>query len=118
MKDGEPRTWTRVADFADLREGAGIEVESEGLDLALFLVEGKVYVLSNSCPHNGAALAEGKVDGGEVICPWHNWRFSLEDGICSTLPNLQPAACFPARVREGGVEVALPPKQSPPPCRP
>ena len=25
-------------------------------------------------------LAEGTVAGGEIVCPWHLWSFSMDDG--------------------------------------
>jgi nitrite reductase/ring-hydroxylating ferredoxin subunit len=26
-------------------------------------------------------LAEGVVEGGDCICPWHGWRFNVTTGI-------------------------------------
>ena len=32
------------------------------------------------CPHRGGPLGEAKIVDGHVVCPWHGYRFSLEDG--------------------------------------
>lgn len=32
------------------------------------------------CPHRGGSLENAEIDGGEVVCPWHGYRFSLTDG--------------------------------------
>ncbi|MFN3476590.1 MAG: Rieske (2Fe-2S) protein, partial [Candidatus Methylomirabilales bacterium] len=37
----------------------------------------------------GAPLADGTVDGEEVICPLHAYRFHLKTGACSTDPKLK-----------------------------
>ena len=34
------------------------------------------------CPHLEGTLAEGTVAEGQIVCPWHLWSFSLEDGGC------------------------------------
>ncbi|MCB1691155.1 MAG: aromatic ring-hydroxylating dioxygenase subunit alpha [Pseudomonadales bacterium] len=37
------------------------------------------------CPHRGASLAQGKVRGDEIECPWHGFRFN-SDGRCTAAP--------------------------------
>ncbi|WP_422360906.1 Rieske (2Fe-2S) protein [Reichenbachiella sp.] len=33
------------------------------------------------CPHLGDDLSKGKINPmGEVVCPWHSYKFSLETG--------------------------------------
>jgi nitrite reductase (NADH) small subunit len=34
------------------------------------------------CPHAGGRLADGQADGTKVICPLHNYAFSVADGSC------------------------------------
>ena len=40
----------------------------------------KAYKVCRKCPHEGADLANGWVDGHHLVCPKHNWRFDLENG--------------------------------------
>lgn len=49
---------------------------------------GKVVVLDAYCPHMGAHLAEGKVEGNELRCFFHNWKFSAA-GQCVEIPCLE-----------------------------
>ncbi|HUE38799.1 MAG TPA: Rieske 2Fe-2S domain-containing protein [Candidatus Binatia bacterium] len=42
--------------------------------------EGGLYALDNACPHRGAALADGLVGEGSVICPLHAGKFELATG--------------------------------------
>ena len=35
-----------------------------GRSIVLFNIEGTVHAIDNSCPHNGASLASGKLEGG------------------------------------------------------
>ncbi|GJQ27897.1 MAG: hypothetical protein HBSAPP02_29290 [Phycisphaerae bacterium] len=77
--------WTRLLPADALRAGTVKYVEAGGLELAVFrLVKpDRYWVTANSCPHAGGNLAAGQVEGREVTCPWHCWKFDLESGRCT-----------------------------------
>lgn len=60
-----------------LEEKRGLAVNCAGQDIALFLIDGKYFACSNRCPHAGAQLCDGFIDGTVVTCPWHGWSFEL-----------------------------------------
>ena len=35
---------------------------------------------SSVCPHMGGPLEQGRIQNGEVTCPWHRYRFDLSTG--------------------------------------
>ena len=49
-------------------------------EVALFNVNGELFALENSCPHQGGPIADGWVEGETVTCPWHAWCFNLRTG--------------------------------------
>jgi len=64
------------------RFGKRFELE-EGIEVALFQVEGNIYVVDNVCPHQKFPLLyEGEVEESAVICPMHGWKFDLATGEC------------------------------------
>ena len=44
--------------------------------------EGKEYLVQKYCPHSRGDLSKGHVCDGNLRCPIHNWKFSLESGEC------------------------------------
>ena len=48
--------------------------------IGLFCIDGEFFALDNLCPHAGASLALGTIDGTTVTCRIHHWRFSVRDG--------------------------------------
>ena len=46
--------------------------------------DGQEYKCQKYCPHSRGDLSKGKVVGGKLVCPVHNWKFSLPDGQCTT----------------------------------
>jgi len=48
--------------------------------IAVFNVDGRYHAINDLCPHMGASLADGQLDGDVVACPWHGWRYCVTDG--------------------------------------
>lgn len=44
-------------------------------------VDGEFGVLSGVCNHAGGPLAEGRLDGEYIVCPWHNWKYHCRSGL-------------------------------------
>ena len=55
-------------------------------------VEGKVAALPDVCPHRGAQLSKGKVNGaGELVCAYHAWRIRSDGNV--TCPSVPKRSC-------------------------
>ncbi len=72
--------FTKAATLAELPAGTAKQVTLGGKAIGLFNVGSAVYAIDDTCPHRGAPLWEGEVDGNEVMCPWHGARFDLTNG--------------------------------------
>ena len=56
--------------------------------VALAHLDSGFFAVDNTCPHAGGPLGDGEIDGCEVICPMHGWRFDLSTGVCDVDPEL------------------------------
>jgi nitrite reductase/ring-hydroxylating ferredoxin subunit len=72
--------WVAACRRDSLRDGHGRSVDADGLSLAVFLTEGRVFALGNRCLHRDFPVDEGVIEEGCVRCPWHGWRFDLMTG--------------------------------------
>ena len=43
------------------------------------------------CNHAGGPLADGRIDGDYVTCPWHNWKYHARTGLGE--PGYEEDAC-------------------------
>jgi ferredoxin-nitrite reductase len=77
----------------EIGEGRSKSVTVNGTEAAVFKLEGRLYATQNWCPHAGAALAGGVMDGTEVVCSAHGYRFDVRTGACSTDAQLR-LKCF------------------------
>ncbi|MFT5522581.1 MAG: 3-phenylpropionate/trans-cinnamate dioxygenase ferredoxin subunit [Pirellulaceae bacterium] len=70
-----------VCKVADIPEGAAKMVAVNDRMIGVYHVNGKFYALANECPHAGASLAHGIIEGDTVSCRIHHWRFSICSGM-------------------------------------
>jgi len=103
--------WHPICGLEDIIPDTGVCALVEGVQVAVFRVGRDVYALSNTDPFSGAnVLARGIVGDRngvlKVASPMYKQSFSLESGKCFDDEHVS-VPTFPARVREGVVEVAL-----------
>lgn len=75
----------------DLQKRSPRPFESPWGAIALLTTPNGPACIQAFCPHMEGPLAEGTVAGGKIVCPWHLWSFSLDDG--SHLGPTQEPSC-------------------------
>lgn len=66
---------------ASLKENRPQLAIVHGTRICLVLRENTIYAVADRCTHNGESLSKGAVNYlGDVVCPWHGYRFSLQSG--------------------------------------
>lgn len=56
-------------------------VIANGKRICLVKHNNRFFAVQDSCTHSGASLSQGTINYlGEVICPLHNYCFSLQSG--------------------------------------
>jgi nitrite reductase/ring-hydroxylating ferredoxin subunit len=103
-----------VASADEIPPGGRKIVELGGRSIGVFNIDGEYFALRNRCPHQGAALCEGKLWGvlkagvpgtsdyapsREILtCPWHGWEFHVRTG---------QSWCDPLRLRVRRYDVSV-----------
>ena len=75
-----------IARLDALPDDAPAHAEADGIDLVLVRRGGDVHVFEGRCPHRGALLADGRVEGDNLICGVHGWDYRLDTGISAYNP--------------------------------
>ncbi len=76
-------TQVKIGKVSDLKKGESKVINVNGKVLALFNVDGKIFVIENACLHKGGPLGEGQLDGSIVTCPLHGWKYDVTSGRCT-----------------------------------
>lgn len=48
--------------------------------IVLLNIDNRLYAINDRCPHQGASLYSGKLEGCTIRCPVHGLRFNLDNG--------------------------------------
>jgi nitrite reductase/ring-hydroxylating ferredoxin subunit len=102
-RSGSAMPRLELCQAADVAEGAALKVETEGLTLAVFNVEGDYYVLDDACTHGPGSLSEGYIEGDVVECNFHNGQFNIRTGEVVLPPCMIPMKTYPTTVEDGKV---------------
>ncbi|CAB3651996.1 Rieske (2Fe-2S) protein [Paraburkholderia rhynchosiae] len=78
----------------------------DGHSIVLFNIEGTLHAIDNTCPHNGAALSGGQLEGCMLRCPAHGLRFNLRTGCMAGTGGLS-VTIFPVEIVDSKVLVTL-----------
>lgn len=89
----------------DVAAGAAIKVETEGLILAVYNVDGEYYVTDDVCTHGPGSLSEGYIDGDVVECNFHNGQFNIKTGEVVSPPCMVPIKTYKTMVEGGRVVI-------------
>jgi 3-phenylpropionate/trans-cinnamate dioxygenase ferredoxin subunit len=104
MLAADPR-FVVVAKLADLPDGGLVRVMLEDHALVLARQGDAVYAFQRTCPHEKADLAQGRIEGGRVICARHLASFGLVDGQASHGWKLDALKLYPVRVSDGEIAI-------------
>jgi phenylpropionate dioxygenase-like ring-hydroxylating dioxygenase large terminal subunit len=98
----EPSDWIALADFwhpvcfaseVGPRPRAAVLLDEE---LVLYRSGGKVVAARDLCLHRGVPLSLGWIDGDEIVCSYHGFRYGA-DGRCTSVP-AQPHLPIPPKL--------------------
>jgi len=66
---------------------------------------GEVVAFEPRCPHARGPLADGKVKGNILVCPWHFFPFDLRTGKLAGGESILHLTRYPVKVDNGQVFV-------------
>lgn len=99
--------FVKVATVREVPPGKSKQVQAGGKVLALFNVNGTFYAIDDTCPHRGASLAEGELEGHQVVCPWHAASFDVTTGAHLCPPARSDVASYKVQIVGDEVQVDI-----------
>jgi 5,5'-dehydrodivanillate O-demethylase len=87
------RFWQPIYHSADLATGTAVPLRIMSENFTLYRGEsGRVCLVDARCPHRGTQLSSGWIEGDELRCFYHGWKFAA-DGRCIEQPAEDSSYC-------------------------
>lgn len=74
------KNFIEIAKVSDIKKGTMKNIQVENRDILLANVDGTFYAMDDRCGHMNALLSMGKLEGKNVICPFHFAEFDVTTG--------------------------------------
>src|SRR5262249_43353695 len=84
------------------------QVSAGGTDLLLARVKSNYHAVGAYCPHYGAPLVDGGLNGEPGVCPWHHSCFNVTTGNLEDPPEIDALPCNEVKIENDQVIVHLP----------
>jgi 3-phenylpropionate/trans-cinnamate dioxygenase ferredoxin subunit len=97
-----------VATVDEVEPGDRLFIEIDGTMIALFNLNGTYYAIQDVCSHDDGPVAEGDLEGNEIICPRHGARFDVRTGEVLSLPAAVDIPAYPVRVEGEEILIGMP----------
>jgi nitrite reductase (NADH) small subunit len=69
-----------ICKVSDIPIGEARMILVNEVAIGIFNVSGAFFAIDDACPHAGASLSHGIVEGDVVRCRMHHWRFCVRNG--------------------------------------
>jgi len=94
-----------LCDVTDVPDGQPHQVFAAGRDdaLALYKVDGQLYLTDDLCTHGLVSLSGGELDGKIIHCPLHGGAFDVTTGKATEYPCKRALPTFAVEVEDGKV---------------
>jgi glutamate synthase domain-containing protein 2/nitrite reductase/ring-hydroxylating ferredoxin subunit len=93
-----------IANWAEIEDRKPAHALVRDVDLVIVRFDDEVSVMYGRCAHRGALMADGFVDGDNLICGVHYWDYRLDTGV-SEYNHSETLHKFSAWVEDGSVLV-------------
>lgn len=70
-----------ICKVSDIPIGESRMILVNEVAFGVFNVSGAIFAIDDGCPHAGASLSHGILEGDVVRCRIHHWRFCVRNGI-------------------------------------
>ncbi len=78
--------FVELAEVSEIPLGTAKRVKVQDKSIVIFNIDGEFYAFDDFCKE-GADMTKAVVTGeGDLLCPFHGWRFDIKEGICTMVP--------------------------------
>ena len=83
-----------LCEIGDVPLDSVIQVETEQFLLAVYNLEGEIFVTDDECTHGPGLLSDVTIHDDRIECDFHNGEFCIRTGEAVTAPCIVPVKTY------------------------
>ena len=91
--------WHDVVAVAGLKEKVTY-TSCDGRSLFIYKNADDIHVYDSLCPHQATNIPQLSLEGEELVCPKHQWKFDISNGMCIEKGD-RPLTEFEHKIHDG-----------------
>lgn len=99
-----PAAWHNALAENALMPGVNIVKNCDGRDLFVYHDDNNIRVYDSLCPHQSTNIPELALQGLQLTCPKHKWKFDMRTGECTEQGD-KPLKLLPGKLENGSLMV-------------
>ena len=107
MTEAATLSWVATLPPSALEEHGVAKASANGLNVALYVVDGEYFATADLCTHGAASLSDGFLDGELIECPVHQGTFNVKTGAPVDVPCSVAVRSFPVKLQDGLLHVGM-----------
>jgi len=96
-----------LCDTQDVPIYGVIQVEVDDLLLAVYNLNGEIFVTDDRCTHGPGMLSDGCIEDGKIECDFHGGEFDIRTGEAVTAPCMVPIKTYTSIVENDKVFITV-----------
>lgn len=107
MSQQGPKDWTDITIDHELEIDKPTKVQLGSNSIVIVKQQDGIKALGSVCSHRGGPLEEGTIQGCNIICPWHQSSFCLNDGQVKQGPASIAQPVYEVKESPNGIQIRL-----------
>lgn len=105
-KQSKDHQWHKIISIGDIKEDV-LYQDFDGKSYFITKNDNGFQVFDTICPHKTAKIPCDAIDGMQVECPMHHWKFNLQTGESLEEGNYQPLNKIKSKVEDNTLYIYL-----------
>ena len=108
----------RICNSKDIPNNFFKAIPISNIHVVIGRVNERLFAFDNSCPHRGASLSKGELNGSRVVCYMHGYEYDVFSGKLEYIPpkwtdqspewiKSKDLKLFPVLEKEGSIYVEM-----------
>lgn len=97
----------KVCRVNEVSDGEVRRFYNSKFDVAVYNVNGQLFVTDDTCTHGPSSLSDGFIDGEMIECPFHYGTFHIPTGQPTKFPCTVPLRTYATQVIDGELYIEI-----------